>query len=176
MAEIVTPDDIALQEKLLAHGILFPPEFKDRLKGLILDSMRNVPFKQFQGASLLQVTTSGGRFGDMSYVGKTGGIYLSTTPPTQFTGLADGIYLIMFGALITVGDSDKYMSISINGATPSDNDACIGHTTTMGFSRALQKTLQNNDNNTIEFMYKFNGSDFNSTDNPWATLIRIGSA
>ncbi len=80
---------------------------------------------------------------------------LATVGPS-ITGVADGQYLLLFGAQMLTSDaaSNARMAVSVNAATPVNDDSCSVQATvsTMAF-RGVLKSLDTGGNNTLTAKY-----------------------
>jgi len=97
----LTQEDLALQAKLLEHGILFPVEFKSKLRALILDSMRTLPMTHMEEGMLMRaaiIRPDGHEYGYQWGFNDADGphaTYQSCDPQRIATGIANGRYLVM---------------------------------------------------------------------------------
>lgn len=178
----VTQADVELQERLLRHGILFPLEFKDKLRALVLEGMRNVPLAHMLEGGLMQgavLRPDGQPYGFSWGFGEGDGphsVYQSVSPTRIVTGIADGRYL----AVLNVGEfnaagNGAAAALSFNGEEPDDSNAIIvGNDTTCG-GRPYLVTLSNNNVNTVELKIRVFGAWHASFEGAHVALFRIGS-
>lgn len=118
--------------------------------GLNLPISQVVGFQQFTAEAATRINTSenttSGTYADLATVGPS------------ITGLADGKYVLFFGAAVASAGAGSvpFMGISVNGDTPSDVEATQGSDTTFGTagSTAIIRTLSNGGNNTLTAKYK----------------------
>src|SRR5678816_4181755 len=132
----------------LGHPLEFPPEFKQWLADYVALQKLKFPISQVFGFALQRVrtatedaeqTTASTTYTDLSTVGPT------------LSNVANGFYLMVFGAdcQASAGSAQHiYMGLSINSATPSDDDACdmfplYGSTARSSFLRVLMVQLNN---------------------------------
>lgn len=174
MSEDFDPRDHALQQLLLENGILFPPEFKQRVRDLILGGMKNVPYQQILGAQLLRGKATPD-FGDDGVGGDTGNVYVSCSPVHDINGLADGRYLIMFGGTLGGASGGMFAGVSINGSTPDDNEAMFAEFATTSAGQMLFKTLSNNNNNAVEIKVKGGNASSAGLTSSWLAVLRLGN-
>ncbi len=160
MAEIgavdLTEDDRAKVDTWLSSPLGFPSEFKTWILDHLAVNIPPIPVSQFVGfvqtkALYADIPTSEHlsitAYGDLA------------TPGPEITRLANGRYVFFFGGFLTgVGGSwDGYMALSVNGATPSDNDAIFKTSgSTFGWvgTMMVDKSLTSNDNNSVKALYK----------------------
>ena len=170
----LTPQEIELQRRLLGSPETFPDKLKSWLVEYVAVNGALIPSSQIQGFSQLtpiqsQVLTNEGT-SSTSYTN------LATTGP-EVTGLADGTYLLIFGAVFDSSGPDGYMSPSVNGASPSDNDAAFQQPAAanrFNIARAVTKSIANNNNNTITMKYRVT-SGAPSFKYRWMVALRTGS-
>lgn len=175
MSEAFDPRDQALQKLLLENGILFPPEFKQRVRELILQGMKNVPYDQILGAQLLRGKATPD-FGDDGVSGDTGGVWVSCSPVHDIGGLADGRYLIMFGGTLGgAGSAGMFAGVAINGTDPDDDEAMFASFATTSAGQMLFKTLDNDDNNTVEIKVKGSNASSAGLTSSWIAVLRLGN-
>lgn len=113
------------------------------------------PISQVTGFTQYTAVTAPFIFTDESTTSSTYG-NLATTGPT-LSGLADGKYVIHFGAAsyIAAGGTEAGMSIQVNSAAVSDNDACISQVGSfVSISTTVAKSLSNNGSNSITAKYR----------------------
>lgn len=161
------PDQAARDqfEKLLGAPILFPKEFKDWMADFVALNIPLIPFSHIFGAKI-NIARSG-NFIATAEAGPSATAYgdCATVGPL-LTGLADGSYLIVYGAR----GRDR-TSISINGATAVDADSFYGTEAGPSSARMKISSLKNNDNNTITMKYK----GTNTFALRWLIVIRLGA-
>jgi len=173
-----TDTDQKLLDLSLSHGLVFPDEFKGRLRDAILSGLRNVNYKNVPGIGAIRgrkLVQWSGTYGDYNF--NTGGyVSIAASAPIAksaqiFTGIADGKYLIFYDSQIS--GSNAWLGLSINGDTPVDADSlnCKGSAQT--FARCLFRTLKNSDNNTIEVMCKNLGAGTTFLDYLQITILKI---
>jgi hypothetical protein len=103
---------------------------------------------------------------------------LATAGPA-ITGLSDGRYLVMYGALISTssGGDRSIMSLSYNGAAASDSDACESRDTNLSsVSRTTTATLAGGGNNSITAKYRSSvGTSTATFASRWLVALRYGN-
>jgi len=176
-----TVKDGKLLDLALSHGLIFPEEFRDRVRDAILGGLRNVNYKSvpgigaIRGKKLLQINgtvgswnavTAGWEHCSQSDIGVHTDVIAS--------GIADGKYLILWAIQVSCGASPGGRAgLSINGDTPIDGESLHSINSTVTFSRCHVRTLVNSDNNTIEVMAKNDVAAAMTLDLPSITLIKI---
>lgn len=180
MAEVFSAEDRELMGLMLDHGILFPPEFKDRVAGWIMEALGEMPRKQFPGLALLGVRDSG-RFGtafnttgpNTNYISNPNG---SPPPPHKISGLANGRYLVW---LMCAPQSDYHASLAVNGealtAAAGDPIGIYGGGGAINFHiRPRIINLTSDNNNTLEVVYRDPSAGATSTDGARIVAVRLG--
>lgn len=164
----------------LSHGLIFPGDFKDRLKERVLKGLQGISYKSVPGMQALRGKTGIQFSGTAAAWSATNSGYEHFSQSTvgshtdyTMTEIADGRYLIFFEALI--GGSAGYVGLSVNGSAPSDAEAIrsIGGP----FSNSVMvvtKDLTNDDNNTLELLGKTTSGSF-IVDNPRILIIKIAN-
>lgn len=103
---------------------------------------------------------------------------LATVGP-EITNLSAGRYLAIFGCIYdSASGSDGFMSPSVNGAVPIDNDAAYAKASVANrynIVRGLIVTLSGSNTNTITMKYRVSGTT-NSFENRWLVLTRVSNA
>lgn len=168
------------ERKFLQRFLSYPEDLPPRFKSWILDHVAvNIPqipisqivgFTQFTPNVATTILTS-------ESTTSTSYANLATTGP-ELLGLADGVYLILFGcqtAAIASGEGAS-VSISVNGDTASDDDSCVaedqpGSATIM---RAVAKELRAGGSNTIRVQYRVNAGTGTFL-RRWLIAIRMGN-
>ena len=101
-----------------------------------------------------------------------------TTVGPQLTGLSDGKYLVMFGAVAkgNAAGNSAYMSPSVNSATPADGDSAKTDISSgfVGVSRALTVTLSGG-NNSIAMKYKTQSAGTAGFQTRWLLVLRYAN-
>lgn len=180
----LTVEELEGQRRFLAHPETFPDAFKSWLIDFIAVNGSLIPPSQILGGGLLkgaytaEVTTSEAT-SSASYAD------LATAGPS-LTGLSNGTYMLLFGSQIgsTSNSFTGYMSLSLNGATASDDDSIrVNWTVTEGAAtesltvpgaRAMLQTLDSGDNNTVTAKYKTSGVSV-AYGNRWIVAIKVGN-
>lgn len=175
------------ERRQLQRMLSFPEEFPAKFKNWLKEEMSvNGTFTRSQIQGLSQFTASSDVIVTPQGTTSTSYADLATVGP-QLTGLSDGTYVILFGASVygpTSGnDFFAYMSISANGATPSDDDrAHIGSNISaasnaieIGISRAIVMTVSNNNNNSLVVKYKASSGDNPLFSRRWMIALKVGN-
>ena len=149
--------------KMLGNPILFPKEFKSWLADFLATNIPMIPFSHVFGAKV-NIARSGDFVATSESTTSASYTNLATDGP-GLTNLADGTYLIAWGVT-----SRQRSSISVNGATPSDDDSLIATECGPAGARMKIVSMKNEHNNSVKIQYK-NGT-FSKR---WITVIRIGS-
>jgi hypothetical protein len=132
----------------------FPEEYKGWLPEWITQAGIDIPIGQvigfpgFTAQAATRISVSEGT-GSASYTD------LATVGPT-LTGLADGQYVVFFGAAAVTTSGVCFMAIAENGAAASDSQSAQFATTTGGVSGAAAylTTLAAAGNNSLEAKYR----------------------
>lgn len=180
----LTDSERKLMQKMLAAPESFPGEFWSSIINKVQMDIGKLPGSQIVGGvSNLRFgldgiatsqSTSSSSYTDLSTVGPT------------LSGISNGSYLIMFGAVVSVVASvfNANMSIQVNDTSATDAD-CIQvgfagpegpgvESSTLSGMRAVLKTLDADNNNTITCKYKGNGIGASFL-NRWLFYIKVGN-
>lgn len=155
----VEDGDLALLKKVFGRPELIPESFWAHLVDYIAVNQPQIPISQILGFAqftAIAATPIGTSAASSESTASTSFTDLATVGP-QLTGLADGKYVIIFGASIrsATNGEDHYMSVDANGAGASDADALFGtNGNRYAAARAITKTLQNGGNNSLTAKYK----------------------
>lgn len=188
--EAATSDTVTLSlqeaelvKRILGNPAYFPEAFKSWVVQYMAVNQELIPRSLIQGSffsssNVAEVATS---------ESTSSGSYtnLSTTGP-ELTGLSDGIYLLLFGSVVydVANSFSGNMSLSYNGSTAVDADSLsVAYTVSEGAaveqlgvsaSRAVLKTLENDNNNTVTAKYKSGGTtvDFYYR---WLIALKVGN-
>lgn len=196
--QFLTPDERDVVKRLLAFPEEFPPEFGTWLVDY-LGTVGITQQYQVQGLPLLNsqvqdalqqvndqlVVVNAGYVATQETCSSDSFVDLATVGPTV-TGLADGVYLVLFGAAVVVPSGTNFgtMTVYANSDTPGETNAfVVGGDVASGSagafvissSRAVSMSLSNNDNNTISTKYHKGGSSA-QFGNRWLTALRLSSA
>lgn len=141
----------------LLHDVLGTPEYKEHATWvgdqLIIGGFE-LPISQILGFPL----TAPQRAAVIGTSSTTSTTYtdLADGAGPQLTGLADGIYLFLYGAATNnSGAGFSYLSIQVNSDAVSENDATSTNATArVGLMYATVKTLSNDGNNTVTVKYR----------------------
>jgi hypothetical protein len=143
-------------------------------QGLALNELGQVPSSAIvlavaQEAVATSETRASASYGDLATVGP------------DITGLADGVYLFMYGCLnkVSAGATLNFYSPKINSTEADDADAAQSDSATAFQTSifAVVKTLSNGGNNTVTMRYRNDNAAVTSTfKNRWLIAIRVASA
>lgn len=151
--------------QLLSHPLQFPDEFKRWLGDYVATNIPMIPFGHIFGSR--QNTARSGAYVAANETASTGVYQDLTTVGPQITQIANGRYLVMYGC-----ECRDRASISVNGATPSDDDSIWGEEAHPAAMRMKILSLTNNNQNTIKMQYKSGGRSFSHR---WLAIMRLGS-
>jgi len=178
----LTQEDLALQAKLLEHGILFPVEFKSKLRALILDSMRTLPMTHMEEGMLMRaaiIRPDGHEYGYQWGFNDADGphaTYQSCDPQRIATGIANGRYLVMLNiAEFSAAASGAEGALSFNGEEPDNQYAVRCGADVVGALRPRMVTLSNNNENTMELKIKILAATHASWESAHVALFRLGT-
>jgi len=152
---VLNADEVKLVQRLLGDPTVLPQVFKTWLSAYVETNPPILPISQIVGFTQFtpnQVLTSGA-------VSTTSNTYVSLSGGPTFSNLADGLYLLLYGAQSnpTTGNL-LYVSPSVNSATPSDTVAATVSTGgSISIMSATTVSLSNNGVNTVELQYKSSG-------------------
>lgn len=108
----------------LAHPLEFPPEFKQWLTDYVATQVPKLPISQVFGYQLQRVRTATSD----AEVSTSSTSYADLGGPT-LSNVANGFYLFLLGADCgntgATSANTVFMSLAINGAAASDDDACV---------------------------------------------------
>ena len=173
MSEILVEEERERLERLLSTPLLLPQEFKDWLIDLVERKTPMIPYTQILGARLN--TAKSAQVINTSEITGSGTYADLTTPGPLVENLVDGQFLILYGD--NVGSALPLSSLSLNGSTPSDDDALArtGANGTVGSSafRGVIKTAKNDNQNTIKMQYKTTGGGGPAWSRRWMALFRV---
>lgn len=167
----LTDEEKALLTKYLASPLDFPKEFKSWVSDYFATNVPLIPYGTFLG-SRLNIAKSGGYIATTEGVGASayGDIPGGTVGPS-IVGIADGVYVVLWGATTTGGEHTGYMGISVNGDTPTDtNSAPSTFDNTVARGRLI--TLKNDNNSSIVCKYKGTQQNWGKR---WIALVRVAT-
>jgi hypothetical protein len=159
------PDETvrAESEMLLSHPLHFPDEFKRWLGDFVATNIPMIPFSHIFGARQ-NTARSGVYIPTSETTAVTAYTNLATVGP-EITLIADGTYLVMYGATCRAR-----CSISVNGAVPVDDDSIWGEEQGPAAGRMKIISLKNNNQNTLRLQYKSG-----TFSHRWLVIMRLGS-
>lgn len=176
----LSPQETEFWQRGLRHPEAFPQEFWTAVIQKVALDGQPIPRSQVQGLTQFSgrfarvdtgQTRSSGSYGDLATVGP------------ELTELADGTYVFFFGCridAISVGDFSADVSIQVNSTAAVDADAIhMGINALTGSqissSRAVSKTIANNNNSTVTVKYKSNGVDTLTFADRWLIGLKVGN-
>lgn len=176
--EIRQPNDRPLTEaereflkRLLKNPLDFPDAFKRWVGDYFGTNVPLIPFGNFLG-SKVNIAKSGDFIlategpGPASFGNISGG-----TVGPSITGLANGVYLVFWGANTTGGAHEGFMGVSVNGDTPTDgNSAGSAYDQQIAHGRIID--VQQNHNNSIVAKYKGGQQSWGRR---WISVIRVAT-
>lgn len=184
-AVLLSQQEAELARRILGNPAYFPEAFKSWVVQYMAVNQQLIPKSLIQGSlfgssNVAEVATQEST-SSASYTN------LSTTGP-QLTGLADGTYLLLFGAVVydVANEFAGLMSLSYNGSTATDADSLlVSYSVSEGAaverlgvsaSRAVLKSLANDNNNTVTAKYK-SDSGGGSVDfyYRWLIALKVGN-
>jgi hypothetical protein len=173
MPEQVNLSDREIQtlDKLLSAPIFFPDAFKTWLTDFVATNIPQIPYSHFLGAQANLARSADAVSASQSTTSST---YTDlTTAGPSLALLGDGTYLVFFGS--SLDGQGAYCAVSVNGATPSDDDAL--HEAEIGVSggRAVFVTLKNSGNSTLTMKYRKEGGANATFANRWMSVLRVGA-
>ena len=152
-------DERQLLARLFSDPSALPQTFwASVIDRVVVDAPSQIPIVQLQGFS--QFTATPVTIVVSEATTSTSYTDLATVGPTV-SGLSDGKYVLFFSCRVTkpASDGGGRVSLSLNGAAPSDDDmailadsSAVAQDTTI--SRAVQKTLQTEGSNSVTMQYK----------------------
>lgn len=152
--EPITPFDRRVWRALAKGGQWLPKEHKSYMVDYLSMNQPLIPVSQLVGfdrftAQLANVLTD-------ENTTSTSYVNLTTTGPS-LSGLSEGAYIVLFGAQCVPGAGEQgAMSVSVNGAAASDDDAAFSSATNATLCRALAVTLTDPTSNEIVTKYRTN--------------------
>lgn len=175
----LTREEEEFIKRYLSRPESFPPEFWAAVMQKVVLDLDKIPGSQIVGGRAnvpsnyafvaTGETTTSSTYGNLSTVGPT------------LERMADGDYLLMWGALAVVATAGSgitaKMGVQINSTVASDADSCVsGVAIGASVSVARLKTLENNNNNTVTAKY---ASNDNTTavgfTYRWLMALKVGS-
>ena len=167
----LTEAERAILQKLLANPLEFPKEFKEWVSDYFATNVPLIPYGTFLG-SKLNIAKSGNYIATAQGPGASayGDIPGGTVGPS-ITGIADGVYVVVWGANTTGGEHQGFMGISVNGSTPTDADSA-GSQESQSATSSRVITLKNDNNSTIVCKYKGTQQHWG---NRWIVLVRVAT-
>lgn len=158
-----------LLKKLLANPIEFPETFKRWVGDYFATNIPLIPYGNILG-SKVNIAKSGDYIATNEGPATSAYGNLATVGPS-INGLADGVYVILWGANTTGGAHEGHMGISVNGDTPVDGEAA-GSAYSIPIAWGRLVTLSNKHNNTVVCKYK---GGQQSWARRWIVAIRVAT-
>lgn len=151
----LSADEVARVQRLLSDPLALPATFKNWLVAYLRNELRGLPLSAIAGAAGLAPNFGGPVLAREQRVSSTYGD-LTTFGP-EITGLPPGQYIVLHGCVCFIEPTDQvaYQSVSLNGDTPSDDNAVVSYRDLastngiMGFLPTLQE-----DSNTLTVKYR----------------------
>ncbi len=173
----MTEEDRKLLSKVLSKPLQFPENFKGWLSDYIATNIPKLPISHIYGFKLEGVriaptittfeSTSSATFGNLATVGP------------QLTGVADGLYLVFYGAKTFTTDfalgTFSRMGIEVNGAAiTSDNRIEQPQRGGIGESMSFMVRASNDHNNTFIAKYASDtAGEQVSFEKRWLVLFKV---
>lgn len=177
--EELTDGERSLLGKLFGNWLAIPDSFKSALADYVSQNSL-IPVSQVRGFAQTVAQQIVKTYSVASTTTSTSYTDLSSAP--ELTELGKGQYLLIYGFTGHGAANDLgVMSLSINGAAPSDDDACYSfggpgvNTGPSSYMRAAYKTLTQNEN-TVRLKYKSNSGGTVSVNFAYLIAVRIGNA
>jgi hypothetical protein len=165
----LTDQEREFMQRLLQNPLEFPDAFKRWVGDYFATNVPLIPYGNFLG-SKLNIAKSG------DYITTTQGPATSAygnlaTVGPSVNGIADGVYLVLWGAVTTGGAHEGFMGLSVNGDTPVDAEAAASaDDQTIAHGRLI--TLKNDNNSTIVCKYKGTQQNWGRR---WIVVIRVAT-
>ncbi len=158
-----------LLKKLLANPIEFPEAFKRWVGDYFAQNIPLIPYGNFLG-SKVNIAKSGDFI--LTTQGPATSAYgnLATVGPS-IVGLADGVYIVLWGASTTGGAHEGFMGVSVNGDTPLDSESA-GSQFDQQIAHGRIITLKNDHNSSIVCKYKGTQQSWGGR---WIVVIRVAT-
>ena len=153
---------LSMEERQQVKRFLnYPEDFPERFMPYIQDWLNlnglDIPITQIRGFSQFKASYS--QIANTGFESTSSTAYTDlTTPGPSLTGLGDGQYILLYGGIQEMGGGGSvkgYVSISINDATPTDDDSQF--MTSVNVHPVLRmnvKTLDNGGNNSVKMQYR----------------------
>ena len=170
------------ERKALQRSLSFPedlpPKFKSWLIDFIAVNIPQIPVSQIVGFNQVEQVEVFSATTNASTGSITSTTYGSTGPTVS--ALRAGSYTIIFGALVSPGAIQETgrISVSLNGAAPSDDDAIWFNGVSpaeVPATRAVVKSLTGT-TNTVALQYRSTGGQSVAFSRRWVVVQRIGPA
>jgi len=158
-------------DRLLSGTIFFPDGFKTWVTDWFATNVPLIPYTHFLGARL-NIARSGDFIATDESTASATYANLSTIGPS-ISGIADGDYLVMFGAFST--GQGSVCSREINGAAADDAFGIWQNESAAALARGDIVSLKNNNNSSIVLKYRKDGGGSANFSNRWLVIIRIST-
>lgn len=168
-------DEIRYLDRLLSDPLAYPAIFKNWLLAYLRDNLRGLPLSSVSNAGGL--VDYGGPIVTREQILATGYGNLATVGPS-ITGLPSGVFVVSHGCalFINAGGVRAYQSVSINGGTPSDDNAVVSEQATLGpsgsFSFVASLQAESND---LLLQYRAANVAGAQFERRWLEAIRIST-
>lgn len=155
--------------RLLANPIEFPDEFKRWVGDYFATNVPLIPYGNLLGARV-NIAKSGDYISTQEGPATTAYGDLSTVGPSV-TGLADGVYVVLWGAVTGGGEHEGYMGISVNGDTPQNAESA-GSQFDQNIAHGRLITVKNDHNTSMVCKYKGTQQTWGQR---WLAVIRVAT-
>jgi hypothetical protein len=172
--DFLSPEERQFVKRILSHPEDLPTELGSWLVDYLAVNGSKIPVSQIEGFSryvarnqtvLTEESTPSTTYTDLATVGPS------------ITGLATGQYQLQYGFMLGLVSNvtSALMAPSLNGSTPSDDEAARTRVTETGVSRATLLAIPEGSNNTVTMKYRQEGGTIGYFSNRWLLLTRIGN-
>jgi hypothetical protein len=167
----MSPEDRELLKKLLANPLMFPDKFKSWLADYIGTNVPKMPIRHVYGFQVetvrvaptivtAQACTSTS-YGDLATVGPS------------LTGLANGLYLVVYGATAN-GAIDSRQGVSINGAAVNTDEE-LTHSFFFGggaLATSFMTRMTSDHNNSLVTKYRIDSAGSVNFEKRWLVAFK----
>lgn len=165
-------DEMVLAKKILRNPMLFPDAFNKWIADYVAVNAK-MDLKHVFGYKL--ETVKHDRIAAQATTFSTSYDDLDDQVGPQLTGLRDGTYLVLFGAVRPPQSAPElYASLSVNGSTPTDDEAVWwGTISSVGAGRAVVVDLRNDNDNSLVLKYRVISSANTNVHSRWIIAIKV---
>lgn len=169
-------EEIALRQRLDSDPMAYSPTFKNWLVAYLRNELRGLPLSAIAGAGGLSPHFAGPILTREHRVPSAYGNMTTLGP--EIASLSPGQYIVLHGCVCFIDPTDQvaYQSVSLNGATPSDDNAVVNfrpEASTNGIMVFLA-TLQQ-DSNKLTVQYRSNSGVGAWFERRWIAAIRYAA-